>query len=130
MQCHLCNVETERRSRADLAYWECPGCGAVWFDQGELESMISKRIPIALTVPGNSAGAPEEARAGMACPSCGPEVKLVPMTVYAARHVRILGCPVCFGHWVSRSQARLLIDRVCYGGPLGWLQKLFRRRAG
>jgi len=144
MQCRVCGVEARCQTRADLTYYECPRCAGLWFNQGELEAMISRRIAIAPGRPlddpsadtgGEGEPASEGARAAPPsghgetgdCPVCGPGVRLVSMTTYATRHVRVLGCPVCFGHWLSRKQALVLVDRVCYPGFFGSLRRLFRR---
>jgi len=136
MQCRACGIETQCRARADLTYYECPGCGGLWFNQGELESMISRKVGIPLSARPSGPSADIEQGGGGSrpqigrgdCPSCGPEVRLIPMTTYATRRAKILGCPVCFGHWLSRDQALVLIEHVCYRGLVGRLRKLFRRR--
>ena len=110
----------ECRPGMEVTYYECEDCGGIWFNAGELETLFRKRLRIALPpLPGEdqaretSGDAPRHP--ANQCPHCGDGVHLIPKTTYAARNVQVLGCPVCFGHYLSRAQTREIVSRVCSG---------------
>lgn len=130
MNCARCSAPMHCRAGADLTYYECSQCGDLWFNSGELENLLAHRIRISL--PGDAAGAAVPAGDGSPsptreCPVCGPGVRLVSMGSYASRHVRLWGCPVCFGRCLSRQQASILVREVCGTSLLGAFRKLLRK---
>lgn len=122
MKCPLCDNEMPCRPSMSITYYECAECGLLWFNSGELESLIRERVRLEMPEqPDESDRMPEH------CPVCGPGVGLVAMTTFATRSVQVRGCTVCFGHALTRGQARALVQHVCGRGPTGWLRRIFRR---
>jgi len=120
---------------ADLTYYECAQCGDLWFNSGELENLLSHRIRIPLSADPSGAAAPKAEGNGSPslardCPVCGPGVRLVSMISYATRHVRLWGCPVCFGRGLSRQQASILMREICGSGIFGAFRRLLRKTKG
>ena len=129
MRCKSCQGEMVCQPRMDLTYYECRDCGSVWFSGGELENLLEHKLRIDFPkLPGETAGG-AEADAGM-CPACGTGSSLLPKTTFATPRVSILGCPTCYGHWLTRQQARDLVSIVCYPPPIGLVRRVFARLAG
>ena len=132
MLCRLCGGEMRCEPSMEITYYECSDCGGIWFNAGELETLFRKRLRLALPpIPGEGeAPATGGAATGHAsrneCPHCGDGVHLIPKTTYAARNIQVLGCPVCFGHFLSRAQAREIVARV----SSGLLTRAFRSLLG
>lgn len=122
MLCRLCGGEMRCEPRLDINYYECSDCGGIWFNAGELETLFRKRVRLVLPpFPGEDTPDPDY-KPTKECPHCGDGVHLIPKTTYAARNIQVLGCPVCFGHYLSRAQTREIVDRVCSG----WLRRTIR----
>ncbi|MBN1865729.1 zf-TFIIB domain-containing protein [Candidatus Sumerlaeota bacterium] len=129
MKCKDCHVEMVCRPRLDVTYHECPKCGGLWFNEGELDSLIRGKIAVDLGSAARSSFEPV-ASSSMVCPTCGDGVRLVEMTTYATSKVKIMGCSVCFGRWLSRDQGRELVRLVCYSGFGGFFRKIGDRLSG
>ncbi|HUT23763.1 MAG TPA: zf-TFIIB domain-containing protein [Sumerlaeia bacterium] len=72
MECKICHTEMACQPRMDLTYYECSSCGGLWFNSGELESLIASKIPLPLDQGDEFAPASGD-RISDECPHCGPE---------------------------------------------------------
>ena len=124
MVCRFCGGEMSCEPRLDVNYYECTDCGGIWFNAGELETLFRKRVRLALpAIPDEDVPRPDHEPTNE-CPHCGDGVHLIPKTTYAARNVQV---PVCFGHYLSRSQTREIVDRVCSGFLRRAILRLLKR---
>ncbi len=123
MQCRICQSEMECQPRMDITYHECRTCGGLWLGGGALEAIIDKKMRIPFPkLPGENtqpSGTPTSH-----CPNCAGGTRLMEKVTYATSKVRLHGCPVCFGHWLTRKQVRQLINIVSYPFPIGLIRNL------
>ena len=124
MICQKCQSEMVCQPRLDLTYYECRDCGSLWFNGGELENLLNRKIRLPFEP---RQGEPENSEGQKECPVCGSGSRLVAKTTFATGKVLVRGCLACYGHWLTRAQARDLVNRACYPAPLGFLRRLFVR---
>ncbi|HXI14166.1 MAG TPA: zf-TFIIB domain-containing protein [Thermoanaerobaculia bacterium] len=95
MNCPNCSTALERkkfRGRA-IEVDRCPKCGGVWFDDGEIASVVGANPLERLTIPAKAA-----VKEKMLCPRCG---KALLMFNYPGTMTLIEGCRSCSGLWVD-----------------------------
>lgn len=89
-KCALPLVQKQLKGRpTDVDY--CQKCQGIWFDDGELSSVLG--------VPARNLSAPANARpSAVECPRCAKPLALFP---YPATMVVIDGCRTCRGVWLD-----------------------------
>jgi uncharacterized protein len=124
MKCRDCQTELRCNSGLGATYHVCSRCGGVWFNNGELEHFVRQKGRIAFENKGQyETPAPED---GVnECPHCSSGVRLMDMSAFPIKGLRMQGCPVCFGRWFSYKQARVLSASLRGWGPFKWVFRLF-----
>lgn len=106
-KCALPLVEKRFKGRSTAVDY-CQGCQGIWFDDGELSSVIG--------VPARNLSAPANARpSALQCPRCAKPLVLFP---YPGTMVVIDGCRACRGVWLDGGEFQELAkERPTTGGP-------------
>lgn len=113
VRCLSCTtaLATERHEGVELD--RCPGCHAVFFDAGELTSVVGERVDSVLA---QSARGRKPAAEAPGCPRCSGPMLAVPLAEPSLpselRSGRtVLRCSRCAGVWVDGGLARVLTAR-------------------
>jgi Zn-finger nucleic acid-binding protein len=92
----------------------CPGCGGIWFDAGELNRLVS-------VIPKFD---PSQAKpAQVPCVGCGETMEL---HTFPQTDVEIDRCPACQGIWLDRSEFEALKEQLADFMPevdAGWHER-------
>lgn len=116
-RCPACSTLMSRRKVASVEYDGCPGCGGLWLDQGELQTLAKQpeqlRAAAANYKPGMQPSVAPE-RSGK-CPRC--EAPLAQFEFDTFRGIRLDRCRQCGGIWMDHGEAEQLAERVAPSAP-------------
>lgn len=101
--CPDCQIPMDQMSFRDVQLDDCPQCGGIWFDDGELKKLrglcdqLSFHALEDKAVPDRNVVAKESAV--KLCPTC--EERLTPYRYMYSSDVLLDECDDCFGVWVQ-----------------------------
>jgi Zn-finger nucleic acid-binding protein len=97
LACRFCGAAMTRLACGPLTLDRCDHCGSLWFDGGELDTLLEGSESLPVHAPKGSAA--RSADALIVCPRC------TGVTLEAVRSSNVLvhRCPSCHGVLVSRS---------------------------
>lgn len=85
---------------------DCPNCGGIWFDDGELKKLQNLTDPLSIqSLEGKAsplAGAAPPERENKLCPVCNE--RLTPYRYMYTSDIELDECDNCFGVWVQEGE--------------------------
>ncbi|MBM4082785.1 MAG: hypothetical protein FJ278_23970, partial [Planctomycetes bacterium] len=103
--CPRCEVRMDRvplkaasEEGGDIVIERCPKCRGMWFDEFELDRVITAK-PKELLESDKAGGAGELEDRKMKCPQCGGS--MIKVKSLQNRNVTVDSCPVCYGNWLD-----------------------------
>ncbi len=113
MTCPDCKETLARKEYHGVAVDICPACAGIWFDDGEMRSLL-QRDPVCLLSIEEDAVPRLERREGPAklrrCPQC--DCVLDPYQYAYDSPVQLDGCPGCHGIWVEDGELAKMRQHV------------------
>jgi Zn-finger nucleic acid-binding protein len=110
--CPRCGSGLTETSVGEVRVDGCDGCGGVWFDHQELNTVARTQAAQLADLEQQFAPhtAPAERHGSMQCPACQ-----VPLREFEFKHspgIRLNGCPQCRGIWVDDGELRAIHARI------------------
>jgi Zn-finger nucleic acid-binding protein len=114
LACRLCGAAMTRLPCGPVTLDRCDHCGGLWFDGGELDSLLEGSESLPAHAPKGSAA--RSADALIVCPRC------TGVTLEAVRRgaAQVHRCPSCHGVLVSRSSIEAILAAKQKGGGSAW----------
>ena len=107
MQCPKCansTLKTAKLRQRDLELDSCPSCRGVWFDTGELDSLLGKRASPDFEIPQHAIS-----HAGTQCPKCAAALYEF---CYPGTLTLVDACKRCGGVWLDSREWKEISDEL------------------
>ncbi len=109
MKCPVCRIPTYVAEHDKIELDLCPDCQGIWFDAGELELLLDRDDPAALT-------SVETKEAIRPCPLC--RAKMGKVNIGPSHRVMVDTCPAGCGVWFDQHELQELTGDLAEDG---WL---------
>jgi Zn-finger nucleic acid-binding protein len=123
MNCPKCNHTLTSRSEDQIEIDECPNCGGVWFDLGELKAVLGNEANFSFA--GANSATPILDQLSGPCPRCGGTGHMTRLTHLARPDVIMDSCAVCYGIWLDGGEVNRLAERGLGSSLREFAQRLF-----
>jgi Zn-finger nucleic acid-binding protein len=121
MKCPKCDNELARVGMEDIEVDQCPRCGGIWFDFGELKQVLprdsAKRLLTRLKT-----GRKDDAKKGP-CPRCGGKGPMI-LVKHPKHDLHIDTCKVCYGQWLDGGELEILREKGVFETVAGFFKQL------
>lgn len=109
--CPLCRAELRRERVRETAIDGCAGCGGVWLDKAELQSLANGQMDLWIAARKFSRKTPAApAVAERLCPSCG--IRLEPFEYASLSGIELDRCIGCGGIWADGGELEEIDRRL------------------
>ena len=115
--CPRCSDELEERRFGDIPLDGCRGCGGIWFDCQELNTLVRDPQSALMEIERafNPAVFGGGAQGDMLCPRC--ELPLSPFSFSHTPEVQLDICRKCKGIWLDDGELQKVADRIASSRP-------------
>jgi Zn-finger nucleic acid-binding protein len=127
MKCVKCSGKLVTVTLEGMAVDQCPQCRGIWFDLGELKTVLEqedlKRLQSKLKGRRDAKRDRKlDAKKGP-CPRCGGRGNMVPVND-AGHDIHIDTCLVCYGQWLDGGELEILREKGVYDTVAGFFKRM------
>ena len=121
MKCVKCDGVLARMTLDDTEIDQCPRCGGIWFDFGELKHVLkhdhANKLQTRLKT-----GKKDDAKKGP-CPVCGGKGSMVAVK-HLKHDIHIDTCKICYGQWLDGGELEILREKGIFDTVAGFFRRV------
>ena len=127
MKCIKCVSDLVPVTLDSVEVDQCPQCGGIWFDLGELKEVLEKDESMRLqaklkTKPRGKRDSKLDAKKAP-CPRCGGKGNMIQVKD-VGHDIHIDTCPVCYGQWLDGGELTILREKGLFDTVAGFFRRM------
>ena len=124
MNCVKCSGELQKTNVGGVEVNQCPKCFGIWFDFGELQTVLGQQDADRLKAIHSASGRGGQDQKKVPCPRCGGDGNMVKLAAPGHQGVHIDTCLVCYGHWLDGGELEALRKKGLFKSVAGFFKKM------